>query len=558
MALAHSPKIVSEDLIFVLDGANTKSYTGTGLVWKDVSGNENNGAIVGNSHVVHETGSHLRFNEGNTGGTGYVEMGTVLGTSYTKNIWFRTNAAGTNNLMSGSSSAGGTVLWANGGEQTIFAGHNGSWSQVSWNSGSSTGLRTWHNACVTYSSTTLKLYVNGILRSTGTSTDPTDLTLHIAGYANQFELTGDVAYTSLYSRALTAEEVLQNYNAIKNRSTFTSNAANSSTIATVTPAASSVNEGSSLAINVATEFLAVNTGTLYYSINQNASDFGTSSGTFNITNNTGSFNVTPTADATTEGSETFTVNVRTGSTTGTIIGTSSTITINDTSLTPTYSASSSSSSVNEGSSVTISVTTTNISNGTTLYWRNSKANTSDFSSSNWYGSFTINSNSGSFNVTARADSTTEGSETFYIMIKTGSTSGTTVAQTSNITINDTSTGKIVCTTLNQMYGFGSFRNKIWMKYNDYENALYPSNSKILELGYHKVFGKLTEMMPTSPLLTKILRRMARVRTDRLKREMSGKPITFESKLYPTIIRPIFYIAGWLVHKGVLKKYDKSI
>ena len=453
MALAHSPKIVSDGLIFLLDAANKKSYDQTGsggTTWTDLSGNGNNGTLTNVGAIFHEIGSHFKFNELLTAGTGYVEMGTVVATSYTKNIWFRTNAAGSNNLMSGSSSAGGTVLWASGGEQTIFAGHNGSWSQVSWNSGSSTGLRTWHNACVTYSSTVLKLYVNGILRSTGTSTDPTDLTLHIAAYANQYELTGDVAYASLYNRALTAEEVLQNYNAIKNRSAFTSNAANTAPSYTATPASSSVNEGSSLTINVAT---------------------------------------------------------------------------------------------------------TNVPTGTTLYFLNSRP--ADFPSSSDSGSFTINNNAGSFTVTPTSDSSTEGSETFYIMIKTGSTSGTTVAQTSNITINDTSTGKIVCTTLNEIYGFGGFRNKLWMKYNNYDKARYLPNPEILELGYHKLFGKLTEMMPSSPLLTKVLRRIARVRTDRIRREMTGKPLTLESKIYAAILIPTHYVIGWLIHKGILKEYKRK-
>ena len=118
-----------------------------------------------------------------------------------------------------------------------------------------------------------------------------------------------------------------------------------------------------------------------------------------------------------------------------------------------------------------------------------------------------------------------------------------------------SDGKIICTALNEIYGFGSFRSKLWMRYNNYEKALYPSHSKILELGYHKVFGKLTEMMPNSPLLTKILRRIARVRTNRIKREMTGKPITLESKLHVALIRPVNYTVGWLVHKGILAKYN---
>jgi hypothetical protein len=116
--------------------------------------------------------------------------------------------------------------------------------------------------------------------------------------------------------------------------------------------------------------------------------------------------------------------------------------------------------------------------------------------------------------------------------------------------------KIICTALNEMYGFGSFRNKLWMKYNNHEKALYPP-TKISELGYHKVFGPLTEMMPHSKIITRILKRIARVRTDRIKREMSGKPITLESKIHQNILRPINTFVGWLVYKGILSKYKRK-
>jgi hypothetical protein len=95
--------------------------------------------------------------------------------------------------------------------------------------------------------------------------------------------------------------------------------------------ATSVNEGSSLTFNV-TGTNIVN-GTYYFTVT-NSGDFATSSGSFTITSNAGSFSVTPTADVTTEGAETFTASVRTGSTGGTIVATSASITINDTSLTP--------------------------------------------------------------------------------------------------------------------------------------------------------------------------------------------------------------------------------
>ena len=101
---------------------------------------------------------------------------------------------------------------------------------------------------------------------------------------------------------------------------------------TITPAASSVNEGSALTFNVGGTNII--NGTYYWSINNTttaAGDFSASTGSFTITNNAGSFTVTAVADATTEGAQTFTVSLRTGSVSGTIVATSSTVTINDTS-----------------------------------------------------------------------------------------------------------------------------------------------------------------------------------------------------------------------------------
>ena len=38
MSLVHSPKISRNGLILCLDAGNTKSYPGSGTVWKDLSG----------------------------------------------------------------------------------------------------------------------------------------------------------------------------------------------------------------------------------------------------------------------------------------------------------------------------------------------------------------------------------------------------------------------------------------------------------------------------------------------------------------------------------------
>jgi hypothetical protein len=99
----------------------------------------------------------------------------------------------------------------------------------------------------------------------------------------------------------------------------------------ITPLYNSVNEGTSLTVNVTG--INVPDGTYYWTVS-NSGDFGTASGSFLMTSNGGTFSVTPTADVTTEGAETFTVSVRTGSTSGTVVATSRAITINDTSIAP--------------------------------------------------------------------------------------------------------------------------------------------------------------------------------------------------------------------------------
>jgi hypothetical protein len=202
--------------------------------------------------------------------------------------------------------------------------------------------------------------------------------------------------------------------------------------------ATSVNEGSSLTFNV-TGTNIVN-GTYYFTVT-NSGDFGTSSGSFTITSNAGSFSVTPTADVTTEGAETFTASVRTGSTGGTIVATSASITINDTSTTPTptYSVTPSAGSVIETQTVTFNVTGTNITNGTYYYSLEQSAGTivaADFNPASLTGSFTITSNAGSIAITIATGIAYEPTDAFFMNIRTGSTSGTIVATSSAVTIVD--------------------------------------------------------------------------------------------------------------------------
>ena len=104
----------------------------------------------------------------------------------------------------------------------------------------------------------------------------------------------------------------------------------------ITPTANIINEGSTLTVNIAS--LEILDGTTVYWSVSNSGDFGTALGTFVVNNDSGSFTVTPTADLSTEGTETFNITLRRGSSSGTVVATFSSVSINDTSLTPSGDA----------------------------------------------------------------------------------------------------------------------------------------------------------------------------------------------------------------------------
>lgn len=99
----------------------------------------------------------------------------------------------------------------------------------------------------------------------------------------------------------------------------------------IAPTASVINEGGSVTFNVVTT--NVNPGTtLYWTLSR--SDLTPNSGSFVVSSGSNSFVVTANIDSTTEGYATFNASLRTGSTGGGILVTSSEVGINDTSTTP--------------------------------------------------------------------------------------------------------------------------------------------------------------------------------------------------------------------------------
>ncbi len=148
----------------------------------------------------------------------------------------------------------------------------------------------------------------------------------------------------------------------------------------------------------------------------------------------------------------------------------------------TYSFSRNISIANEGATITYNATTTNVANGTTLYWRNLGSTTSsDFTSSINQGSFTINNNTGSFTLTLKNDQLTEGEETVYVFFYSDSGYATMIGYTGQTTVNDTSTTPVsypaAGTLLSQYCGTGA---NIYTRYGNYADGSGGSYVQVIE------------------------------------------------------------------------------
>jgi hypothetical protein len=209
------------------------------------------------------------------------------------------------------------------------------------------------------------------------------------------------------------------------------------------------NEGQEVIFIITTENVADGTQ-LYYTISGDvsANDFtdNTLSGSFNIVGTgetTGIATITKTSllDLVEEGDEEFVFQVRTGSTSGPIVATSSTITIFD--VSPIFSITESTTTINEGESITFTTTAENVASGTELFYTISgDVSANDFVQNTLSGSFSVIDFGngipvGSVTKNISLDLVEEGDEEFVFQVRTGSTSGTIVATSSTITIQDT-------------------------------------------------------------------------------------------------------------------------
>ena len=203
----------------------------------------------------------------------------------------------------------------------------------------------------------------------------------------------------------------------------------------------SYNEGDTVGITLQTTNAPAGTSVNYTVTGISAADASKISGTLTIDlDGNASDSFTLTEDILTEGNEIFTVILNAtdnyGASTGSI---SASATIIDTSLSPTYTLSTSNSVVNETSTgpFTITLTTTNVPNGTDVPYSilpppsGSPITQDDLLQGSLTGVFTINNNTGTQVFEMAEDSVSEGAEIIYIALDNGE-------DTIQITVGDTS------------------------------------------------------------------------------------------------------------------------
>ena len=221
------PNIVRDGLVLALDAANTKSYPGSGTTWYDLSGNSNSGTLYNGLTFSSNFLRTLDFD----GTNDYIDLGSDITISPANQGWtavyvFNTDDATTLQHFNSAENDEFNANWL-----ALLSSYLAVWDRTQniWKYGSTQfSSNTWyHIAFVQESGTSMQFYVNGVPEggnhtSFAWSSSKSALITRYVGryeYAGSYGryFNGEIPVVQMYNRALSASEVLQNYNATKGR-----------------------------------------------------------------------------------------------------------------------------------------------------------------------------------------------------------------------------------------------------------------------------------------------------------------------------------------------------
>jgi len=232
MATSYSPKIITDGLVLCLDAGDRKSYSGSGTTWTDRSGNGNNGTLTNGSTFNSANGGSVDFD----GIDDHVNLGNDssldLSGAFSLEIFFYGGSGidGYGGLLNKAANGnfGNWGLYGDAGNNYVRFGYlstNDGQIEVNASSYSDISTEAWVHYLGVFTGTSLYLYRNGALVSSAgvTSSHQTPQTNSFDAAIgrrlanNGYEVDFKVSVARVYNKALTADEVLQNYNATKGR-----------------------------------------------------------------------------------------------------------------------------------------------------------------------------------------------------------------------------------------------------------------------------------------------------------------------------------------------------
>lgn len=230
MSSESGPKFVTDGLVLCFDAANPRSYISGATVWNDLTYNASGGTLTNGPTFSSSNGGSIVFD----GVDDYVNLGNssiiTTFTQLTINCWVRLTSLPTSSnqgrvIIRGDDSY--RLYWyfdSSVGNKLYFysvdIGESTLSTSVSYPT-SNFSTNTWYNINATYDGSSTNLFVNGVLVAnstgkSGTITGTNDMNLGRSN-GNEYFLQGNMSLMQLYNRALSASEILQNYNATKSR-----------------------------------------------------------------------------------------------------------------------------------------------------------------------------------------------------------------------------------------------------------------------------------------------------------------------------------------------------
>jgi surface protein len=213
--------IVTDGLVLNVDAGFDGSYPESGTTWSDLSLSGNNGTLINSPSYYANGGGSIVFD----GVDDNIDCGTskITGNNpFSWGCWINPNTSPGTPLFMGLNSTGFGMVsyWDSAvGNKKVRVG---TWFGDKLTASTVIPDNTWAYTFWTWDGTTLNSYTNGINDGTasGFSFNIAANKTTIGTAISQQYFKGSISSTQIYNRALTSSEVLQNYNAMKDRFAF--------------------------------------------------------------------------------------------------------------------------------------------------------------------------------------------------------------------------------------------------------------------------------------------------------------------------------------------------